>query len=112
MAESSTVSGTAGAGTGGGDVVLLLMLSVSLAGSCGGGALLTRRPSLSTRRWSLGGGTGLVGLSPPPPPPVPFTVACTNTSHTFRTELQKVVADVHPNIPYSPSNTSVYSRSV
>lgn len=26
--------------------------------TCGAGALLTRRPSFSIRRWSLGGGTG------------------------------------------------------
>jgi hypothetical protein len=56
---SVTVDGGTGMATG---VTLGGSGAAALAGSCGGGALFTSRPSFSIRRWSRGGGTGLAGV--------------------------------------------------
>lgn len=47
------------------DVVLVfaLLLLGKRAGTCGAGALFTKRPSFSILRWSRGGGAGFVAVT-------------------------------------------------
>lgn len=68
LSNCSLVGSTTAVGgvtVAGGDVVVVLtvLLLGRRAGTCGAGALFTKRPSFSILRWSRGGGAGFVAVT-------------------------------------------------